>query len=144
MPTIPFADRELFYSRYPDMEVVQLSDLDDPGRMTVRPDKLQANLVKATNRICGRVAIVPPTIPAQLSSYHPAFEEWCCDIARDYLDEGYGYREGVQRAGEQAWAEIDKLIESGQIEFLIPPSYGGDGCVDEGIKGRALISLMIV
>jgi phage gp36-like protein len=143
MPTQPFADRDLFYSRYPDMEVVQLSDLDDPARMTVRPDKLQSNLVKATNRICAKVGMMPPDSLDDIPKWHPSFPEWCCDIARDYLDEGYGYREGVQRAGEQAWAEIEILVSSGQIESLMPPNYGnpGDG---EVVKGRALMSLRIV
>jgi phage gp36-like protein len=142
MPTVSFADRDLFYSRYPDFEVVQLSDLDDPARMTVRPDKLEANLVKATNRICAKVGMMPPDSLASLPNWHPSFAEWCCDIARDYLDEGYGYREGVQRAGEQAWAEIDGLVASGKIEFLMPPNYGNDG--GEVVKGTALMSLRIV
>ncbi len=151
MATVPFADRDLFYSRYPDMEVVQLSDLDDPGRIMVRPDKLQANLVKATNRICAKVGMVPPSSIEQIDKWHPSFPEWCCDIARDYLDEGYGYREGVQRAGEQAWTEIDSLTTSGQIEFLIPPNYSGNGIGEggggngsDGGKGKALMSLRIV
>jgi phage gp36-like protein len=144
MPTVPFADRDLFYSRYPDMEVVQLSDLDDPARMTVRPDKLQANLVKATNRICAKVRMMPPESLADIPKWHPSFPEWCCDIARDYLDEGYGYREGVQRAGEQAWAEIESLVKDGSIEFLIPPNYGNPDDGGDVVKGRALMSLRIV
>lgn len=142
MVTQPFASIDLFGSRYPDIEVTQLSDLDDPGRMSVRPDKVQSNLIKATNRICAKVGMMPPDSLAEVSKWHPSFPEWCCDIARDYLDEGYGYREGVQRAGEQAWTEIDCLVANGQIEFLMPPNYGKPG---EGVvKGSALISLMIV
>jgi phage gp36-like protein len=141
--THPFADRELFYSRYPDTEVVQLSDLDDPSRLTVRPDKLQANLVKATNRICAKVGMSPPLTLSDTTKWHPAFAEWCCDIARDYLDEGYGSTDSVQRAGEQAWAEIEGLVKSGQIEFLMPPNYGSDGSGTES-QGKALMSLRLV
>lgn len=142
MPTVPFADRAMFTTRFPDMEVIQLSDLDDPDRMSVRPDKLQGNLIKATNRICAKIGVAPPTATADLAGWHPAFAEWCCDIARDYLDEGYGFRERVQKSGEEAWDEIESLVKGGQIESLIPPNYGSEPGVIIGSSAR--MSLRIV
>ena len=124
MATVAFADRKFFTSRYPDLEVLDLSDLDDNDRMVLRSDKLDGNLIKATNRICAKVGVSTPQSIEEVAAFHPCFAEWCCDIARDYLDEGYDARETVQDAGEQAWKEIDDLVASGRIDLLLPHATG--------------------
>lgn len=102
-----------FLQTFPALEVVALSDLDNPQRLTADTDRIQKALEDATSEILLKLGNLPATDEqiTALKTNTPRSVRWCLEIAR-YLLDTYAAREEIRTRYRDVIAQIKEYYEA--------------------------------